>query len=149
MTTKTAKEEMMQAHEAMARVFDAKWSNMPEWQAFRAIDRALLALDHVSAPKLALPIQSLPKARINNGPTPYVTLAFNALTEAGKPVPTPKLLEYIGQHRELGDLEKAKVNITSSLSKDERFKSVEWANGRAWWLVGQPVPKTDLEKLLE
>jgi hypothetical protein len=141
---------MMQAHEAMAKVFDAKWSNMPEWQAFRAIDRALLALDLASAaPKLEQPILSAPKTRINNGPTPYVTLAFNALTEAGKPIPTPKLLEYIGKHRELGDLEKAKVNVTSSLSKDERFKSVEWANGRAWWLVGRPVPKTDLEKLLE
>lgn len=149
MTTKTAKEEMMQAHEAMAKVFDAKWSNMPEWQAFRAIDRALLALDLASTPKPASPILPLPKARINNGPVPYVTLAFNALTEAGKPVPTPKLMEYIGQHRELGDLDKAKVNVTSSLSKDERFKSVEWANGRAWWLVGRPIPKTDLEKLLE
>jgi hypothetical protein len=39
---------MMQAHEAMARVLDAKLANMPEWQAFRAIDRALLALDSMS-----------------------------------------------------------------------------------------------------
>lgn len=149
MTTKTAKEEMMQAHEAMAKVLDVKLQNMPEWQAFRAIDRALLALDLASEPKPPLPIHPLPKARINSGPMPYVTLAFNCLTEAGKPVPTPKLVEYIAKHRDLGDLEKAKVNITSSLSKDERFKSVEWANGRAWWLVGQPVPKTELEKLLE
>jgi hypothetical protein len=148
MTSKTAKEEMMQAHEALAKVFDAKWSNMPEWQAFRAIDRALLALDLAAAPKPGLPLLPLPKARINNGPVPYVTLAFNALTEGGKPLPTPKMIEYIGKHRDLGDIEKAKVNITSSLSKDERFKSVEWANGRAWWLVGKPVPKTDLENLL-
>jgi len=149
MTAKSAKEEMMQAHEALAKVFDAKWSSMPEWQAFRAIDRALLALDQASAPRSALPIHPLPKARIANGPTPYVTLAFNALTEAGKPLPTAKLMEIIGKHRDLGDLDKAKVNVTSSLSKDERFKSVEWANGRAWWLVGHPVPKTDMEKLLE
>jgi hypothetical protein len=111
--------------------------------------RALLALDLASAPTGALPLLPLPKARINNGPVPYVTLVFNALTEAGKPLPTSKIVEYVGAHRELADLEKAKVNITSSLSKDERFKSVEWANGRAWWLVGKPVPKTDMEKLLE
>jgi hypothetical protein len=149
MTTKSAKEEMMRAHEAMAKVLDAKWANSPEWQAFRAIDRALLALDLASVPEAPLPILRGPKARINNGPIPYVTLAERALTEAGKPLPTPKMIEYIGKHRELGDIEKAKVNITSSMSKDARFKSVEWANGRAWWLVGRPVPKTDMEKLLE
>jgi hypothetical protein len=150
MTGKSAKEEMMQAHEAMAKVLDAKLANLPEWQAFRAIDRALLAIDlAASEPKNGLRILPPPKPRISHGPVPYVTLAFNCLTEAGKPVTTPKLIEYVAKHRELGDLEKAKVNITSSLSKDERFKSVEWANGRAWWLVGHPVPKTDLEKLLE
>jgi hypothetical protein len=149
MITKSAKEEMMQAHEAMAKVLDAKLANTPEWQAFRAIDRALLALDLASAPTPPLRILPPPKSRINKGPTPYVTLAERALTEAGKPLPTPKMIEYIGKYRELGDIEKAKVNITSSMSKDERFKSVEWANGRAWWLVGKPIPKTDMEKLLE
>jgi hypothetical protein len=34
MSGKSAKEEMMQAHEAMAKVLDAKFANTPEWQAF-------------------------------------------------------------------------------------------------------------------
>ena len=50
MSTKTAKDEMMHAHEAMAAVLDAKLGALPEWKAFRAIDRALLALDTISVP---------------------------------------------------------------------------------------------------
>ncbi len=49
MTTKTAKSEMMQAHDAMAAVLESKIGAMPEWKAFRAIDRALLALDTAPA----------------------------------------------------------------------------------------------------
>ncbi|HXL69522.1 MAG TPA: hypothetical protein VN930_12300, partial [Xanthobacteraceae bacterium] len=62
MTTKTAKSETMQAREAMAAVLDAKIGNMPEWKAFRAIDRALLALETEQPSTLPLLAR---KARIN------------------------------------------------------------------------------------
>jgi len=145
MTTKTAADEMMAAREAIAAALDAKIGNMPEWQAFRAADRALLALalSQPSASK-SIPIPR-PRLRINDGaPIPYMTLADKALTEADKPLTTAEVVDYIGKHRPLpnppGDRQRVKITIQSSLSKDERFRSVPWQGGRAWWYANRPVP---------
>jgi hypothetical protein len=35
----------------------------------------------------------------------------------------------------------AKVNVTSSLSKDERVKSIPWEGGRVWWFADRADPK--------
>jgi hypothetical protein len=147
MTAKTAKNEMMQAHEAIAKVLDAKFANVPEWQAFRAIDRALLALeDEQPEPIKAAPqITHRPRIRMNGEQPSYMSLADQALTEAGKPVSTHKLMEYIGARRPLSgdDPEKARITVQSSLSKDKRFKSVPWDGKRAWWYADRPVPKKE------
>jgi len=144
MTSKTAKLEMMQAHEAMARVLDVKLKEMPEWQAFRAIDRALLALDSVNGAKAPTPA---PRPRINGAPESYTVLTSKALDEAGGPVPFSTLIDFIGKRRDLGgDIKRAKVNISTVLSKDGRYKSVEWGNGRAWWYSDKPVPAAKPEK---
>jgi len=137
----SAKSEMMKAHEAMATVLDAKFANVPEWQAFRSIDRALLALETEQAP--AQSAQNKPLLRILSTPS-YTSLTAKALDDTGLPITTPKLVQFIGQHRKLGDdPEKAKINITSSLSKDDRFKSIPWEGGRAWWYADRPVPKKE------
>src|ERR1041385_7329175 len=102
MTTNTAADEMMAAREAIAAALDAKIGNMPEWQAFRAADRALLALalSQPSASK-SIPIPR-PRLRINDGaPIPYMTLADKALPEADKPLTTAEVVDYIGKHRPL------------------------------------------------
>jgi len=142
MTTKTAKSETMQAREAMAAVLDAKIGNMPEWKAFRAIDRALLALETEQPSTLPLLAR---KARINGAPPSYTSLADQALTETGKPVSTNKIMEFIGKRRALssGDPAKAKIVVQSSLSKDKRFKSVPWEGARAWWYTDKPLPKRE------
>lgn len=139
----TAKAELMKAHEAMSSVLDVKLKDLPEWQAFRAIDRALIALESEQTPNHPVARPSL-KAGIRPPliPIPYVLLAIRALEAAGAPVPTPAMMEFIGKHRKLdADAEKAKVNVTSSLSKDNRFVSVPWAGGRAWWWSDKPVPQ--------
>jgi hypothetical protein len=135
-----AKSEMMRAHEAMATVLDAKFSNLPEWKAFRAIDRALLALEAVKAVAPQVTVKrSLPRVVLHE---PYVSLTLKAMEQGNQPVTTPKLMEFIGQHRPLGDdLARAKINVTSSLSKDKRIKSVPWEGGSAWWYADRPVPK--------
>lgn len=135
----SAKTEMTKAHEAMAAVLDAKLADVPEWQAFRAIDRALLALETERPDARPLKINPAPRsARILS----YTALTAKALEETGKPITTPLLVQFIGQRRPLdGNPEKAKVNITSSLSKDDRFKSIPWDGGRAWWYADRPVPK--------
>jgi hypothetical protein len=145
MITKTVKSEMLQAHEAIAAALDAKIGNMPEWQAFRHLDRALLALE---AEQPTPPLTALRKLRLRiNGAHPsYMSLVDKALTETGKPIPTNKIMEYIAQRRPLsgGDPAKAKIVVQSSLSKDKRFRSIPWEGGRAWWYADKPVPKKEM-----
>lgn len=144
----TAKTELMHAHEAMAAVLDAKFGNVPEWKAFRSIDRALLALETeqtnsgVSRKASAVRVG---RPRVHgDAPPSYNSLTDKALQETGKPIPTVPLLAFIGRHRDLGnDLEKAKINVTSGLSKSKQFRSVPWEGGRAWWYADKPVPKKE------
>jgi len=147
MTAKIAKNEMMQAHEAMAKVLDAKFANVPEWQVFRAIDRALLALeDEQPEPVKAAPQAAhRPRIRLNGEHPSYMSLADQALTEIGKPVSTLKLMEFISARRSLSgdDPAKARITVQSSLSKDKRFKSVPWDGKRAWWYADKPIPKKE------
>jgi hypothetical protein len=142
MTTKNAKAEMMKAREAAIAALDAKLGNLPEWQIFRSIDRALVALEPESSP---LPVvRHKPRLRLN-GPViqpSYMSLADRALTEAGKPMTTFAIVDYIGKHRLLtGDPSKTRIVIQSSLSKDIRFKNVPWQGGRAWWYADKPLPE--------
>jgi len=138
----TAKTELMQAHETMAAVLDAKFSHVPEWKAFRSIDRALLALENERAGIDAQ--KSAPRRERAGQPPSYMSLANQALTEAGKPVPTNKLVDFIGHRRSFaGDPAKAKIVIQSSLSKDKRFRSVPWDGARAWWYADKPIPKKE------
>jgi hypothetical protein len=147
MTTKIAKDEVMQARKAAMATLDSKIGNMPEWQTFRHLDRALLALEDEQPVPLVQPITPRHRERLrHNGAHPsYMTLADQALTEAGRPVRTNKLMEFIAQHRPIsgGDPAKAKIVVQSSLSKDKRFKSVPWEGKRAWWYADRPIPKRE------
>jgi hypothetical protein len=135
----TAKTELMQAHEAMAAVLDAKFAHHPEWKAFRAIDRALLALEAESGSRPGPRDRSRPNGRGDQPPS-YTALTDMALQESGKPVPTKHLMEFIAARRKLDDdAEKAKVTVTSTLSKSPHYKSVQWEGGRAWWYANRPA----------
>ncbi len=141
----TAKTEMMQAHEAMASVLDAKLKDMPEWRAFRAIDRALIALEteRPAAPRIAPVIRRITPQSATAIPS-YVDLTLKAIEEKSQPITTPDLMAFIGQRRQLGsDPEKAKINVISSLSKAKPVKSVLWQGGRAWWYADRAVPKRE------
>jgi hypothetical protein len=141
----TAKSEMMQAHEAMATVLDAKFANVPEWKAFRAIDRALLALE-TERPNGATAERPERITRTRPGFAPsYVSLSLQAMEEGKQPIPTRRLMEFIGKRRHLdGDPDRARVSVTSSLSKDRRIKSVPWEGGKAWWFADRAVPKKEM-----
>jgi hypothetical protein len=137
----TAKSELMKAHEAMAAVLDAKFANVPEWKAFRAIDRALLALETEQI--TTVPVQARVRMRANQPPS-YNMLTELALTELGRPISTPQLIAFIEQRRDLDpDPKKAKINVTSSLSKSVQFRNIDWDGGTAWWYADRPIPKKE------
>jgi hypothetical protein len=141
-TAMTAKSELMQAHEAMAAVLDAKFSQVPEWKAFRAIDRALLALE-AEQPIMAVhaPVRFFSRRKQELS---YNSLTEMALKETGKPITTQQLMDFIAVRRKVdSDPKKAKINVTSSLSKSSQFESVEWEGGTAWWYADRPLPKKE------
>jgi hypothetical protein len=146
-----AKSNVLEAHEAMAAVLDAKFANVPEWKAFRAIDRALISEIErgatTSAPAAATPrVQPRLNGHSEHGGQPgsYNALTDLALKERGKPIPTPLLMAFIAARRKLDpDLDKAKNTVTSTLSKHPRYRSVPWEGGQAWWYADRPVPKNE------
>ena len=123
-------------------LLDSRLANMPEWKAFRAIDRALRGRDADRAERDAL-VHRVRRRLNGHGQTPsYTALTDMALKERGKPIPTPLLLAFIGSRRALDpDADRAKVTVTSTLSKSPLFKSVLWEGGRGWWYADRPVPK--------
>jgi len=141
--------DLIEAHEAMAAVLDARFHNIKEWTAFRAIDRALLSsLTKPATPTPPTEIARRFRERVRlhdeAAPTPYMTLAANALTETDKPITTAELMDYIGARRSIGgDPKRARIVVQSSMSKDERFKSIPWEGGRAWWWSDKPIPKKE------
>ena len=134
--------ELQKARETLAAGLDEKLKNIPEWRAIRAIDRALAAL----AESAAVPAHAGTIVQFSDGGTKrmyptYTTLARMLIEKKGSPVTTPELVAYMRENRPIhSDEEKAKINITSSLSKDDRFQSIPWAGGKAWWLVGRDLP---------
>ncbi len=135
----TATPELLEAYEAMASLLDTKLANMPEWKIFRALHRAVTA-DQTSASKGAAKDRAWPNRP--GQPPSYTALTDMALKERAKPIPTPILMDFIRKHREVDpDPDRAKINVTSSLSKSPLFQSIAWEGGKAWWYTNQPVPK--------
>jgi hypothetical protein len=231
----STKADLISAHKAMSAVLDAKFAKVQEWQAFRAIDKALIALidsgftpanQFVQKPvrqqgrrsavralspttqarnmaelvirEVGRPVplselyekiaargvtlggkfpnrrlsailgdtgtlvsteqgwwiadtkqQAEKEQRQSEAPTrwgtvsgaSYPDLAIRALVEAGVPLATPAIIDFIAKHRTLRDSgRKTVVNITSSFSHDERLQNLSYAGRRVWWLAGKPLP---------
>lgn len=131
-----AKDEMLAAKEALASALDAKLKDMPEWLALRAIDRAIVALDRQAQSRAALPVPKKPLII----PT-YSTLTLELLNQKQMPIATPELLDYVAARRPVDpNVDRARINLTSSLSKDERIRSISWSGGRAWWFADREPP---------
>jgi hypothetical protein len=134
-------EANLEAHQAMAALLDGKFSHVNEWKAFRAIDRVLIA--EVRQTVAEGPEPRSPK-QTEAQPLSYIGLTEKALQEGRQPMSTAPLVAFIGRHRDLGpDLERAKVNISTSLSKSRKIINIPWEGGRAWWYADQPIPKKD------
>jgi len=132
----SSKSELWEARSDLMSALDEKLRNLPEWRAFRAIDR--LAFAAIS------PAESKPgkkRGRKSAGRS-YGDLGVAAIKSAAAPQPTNTIMEYVIARRGMGsDPKKAKTNVQSALSRDSRIESIPWHGGRAWWLVGLEPPK--------
>ncbi|HXW23419.1 MAG TPA: hypothetical protein VEK73_01640 [Xanthobacteraceae bacterium] len=137
------KASLLASRRRLRDVLSAKFRDLPEWQAYCAIDNALEAVildENQQAGRTAA--HAAAAANGSGSQLSYVELGLQALGERGRPIPTPDMIEYIRVRRELpADLERAKINISSAFSHDERMQSVPWQGGRAWWYTGRAVPR--------
>lgn len=137
----STKDNLLQAHQTMIAVLDHKLHNVPEWKAFRAIDKALFDLIEVPSAAASNGSGATRSTRIGSESS-YLQLGIEALNVAEEPLTTVKMIEFISARREIpGDLDHIKRNIVSTFSKSARLKSVPWRGGRAWWHANRPVPK--------
>jgi hypothetical protein len=158
LNTMTDKTELTQARADMLAVLDEKLAAMPEWRAFRAMDRAIAALNghdsqndpfgHDSPFPRNSPAMKRERVRlverVSRLPPSYATLGLQALGDEGRPLTTDEMLAYIGGLRDLGpDPDKARINVQSSFSKDPRIQSIPWVRGRAWWFADREPPKAE------
>jgi hypothetical protein len=74
--------------------------------------------------------------------TTYPALALRALTEAGRPLASAEMIEFIRQHRELPEPTERStiVNITSAFSHEKNLKNIWWGGGRKWWFADREPP---------
>jgi hypothetical protein len=130
------KEQLIQARNALQGAVDRALAGLPEWRALESVERAIEELEKARKPQK----QNGEEGTLQS--ESYTNLAIRALREAGVPLSTPKIIEYIGRFRSVSsDPERAKINISSALSKDDRLQSLGWREGRAWWLAGEKPPK--------
>lgn len=140
------KADLIQAHADMVAVLDAKMANLPEWKAFRSIDRALIGLINAPAKNeesKSAAARTFRKLKLKSPKSSYVDMGLAALDITGKPLPTTELVKFIAERRDLDDLEKARINIVSAFSHDERMRSISWIGGPAWWHADRPIPKKE------
>jgi hypothetical protein len=130
------KQQLITARDALQAEIDKRLEALPEWKALQDVERAIEALGNTPAP-VEMPRKPLSLRFVKS----YALLAVEALKKAKRPMTTPEIIEYIAQHRKLSDdPEKNKINISSSLSKENRLENILWRNNRAWWFADQPAP---------
>jgi hypothetical protein len=141
----SAKSELLQARDELMAVLDEKLKGMPEWRAFKAIEKSLIVIDGEDLAKRVFPSPLEGTPRRGRSATPsYVKLALEAISAAGKPVPTPEIVAFITERRGLDSTsESIRVSIQSALSKDDRIRSVPWRGGRAWWFEDLEIPRDE------
>ena len=110
--------ELYRARDDLAAALDNKLRDIPEWRAIRAVDRAIAALELAARPKPGPARVVMPDGSMKRVNITYTGSARRLIQSKGSPATTPEVVEFIGKNRKLNsDTEKAKINITTSLSK--------------------------------
>jgi len=139
------REQLIGARGALQKAVDRALEEMPEYKALQRVEEALAALDATS-PGGERPTEPDQFDRSNLS---YANLAIQALRHTGQPMTTPEIIGYIARFRQIAsDPEKAKINVSSALSKEEGLVNLAWKGGRAWWLRREQIPKRELDSMV-
>ena len=105
--------------------------------------RALVALEEAIAKVVKpLPAASAPKHGVEERrPTSQAEAAWLALQNAGKPLTIAELIKELSEAGVTVGGANPKINLSSTLSRDERFVSMKWNNSACWWLADRQPPE--------
>lgn len=128
----------------IAKSYEDKLSSNPDFVALQAIQSAIAAIEGSRANhspgvlENAFAQANWPRKKEpskSRGDLVAEILDFN-----GAPLNTTDLLkELANKGNEVGGKDPS-LNLASSLSRDERFRSVSYHGERRWWFSGQPFP---------
>jgi hypothetical protein len=133
-------DELILAQSAMLSVLDEKLRDMPEWRAYRAIGKAIAALNGAVESSESVAAGIAPRLELQRQRTDlsYAKIAIQLLQQAERPMASRELIPAIAQRRGVDGSEK-RVVISTALSRDERIKNIPWRNGTAWWLTDREL----------
>ena len=66
--------------------------------------------------------------------------AHLVLSERGEPVPVVELLDHVRAEGAVVEGKRPHINLSSTLSRDKRFRTVRYEGRPAWWLADRPFP---------
>ncbi len=151
MAPNSQRDSLLKVRSKMLTALDKKLKKDPNWQAFRDLDE--MVIESFKANGTVVPTTKAPRESSESprrGGRPKAAggtlgdLGITAITEAGKPITTDAMVTYVGVRRELNkDAKRARINVQSAMSHEDRIVSVKWRGGSAWWLKGREVPKED------
>lgn len=133
----TDKAELIQARNEMMALLDEKLKNVPEWRAFRIMDKAISAMDRPPSVHVGLNGDAVARWRARSS---YGDLAVEFIEHERRPSSTTEVVAYVATKRNRNP-DDIRINIQSALSRDERLESIAFSGTRAWWFKGREVPK--------
>lgn len=152
MAPNAQRDSLLKVRSKMLAALDKKLKKDPNWQAFRDLDQMVIEAFKangavVTAPKA--PRESSESAPRRGGRPKAVggtlgDLGITAITEAGRPITTDAMVDYVAARRTLNkDPKRARINVQSAMSHEDRIVSIKWRGGAAWWLADREAPKED------
>lgn len=131
--------EHIKSMRAVAAAYEEKLTDNHDFQAWKAINEAIAHIER-GAKGTKEAHQPRKHERSKTSEPSRLDLSADILIRNGYPVPTTGLVKTIeAQGVELGGKD-PHINLASSLSRSERFRSVTYKGQRAWWLTDRPYP---------
>jgi hypothetical protein len=139
----------------------ARLSGNPDFISLQVLDEAIAKLigrqpDHNARTLNALagnvytdnsPLNALTRwmvkhGKVEQGERPSIAGgAVRVLASVGRPMSLVNLVSQMHRHGFIDDKdESTAASVSSVLSRDDRFKSVQWNGRRRWWLAEAPLP---------
>jgi hypothetical protein len=126
---------------ALRAQIEARLQESEDYRALKALDKALADLGHASKEQVGSPLIRQPR-RVSDGLS-HADAAEKVMDQIGEPIPIADLVSRV---REMGAHvggQDPNINLSSTLSKDPRFRSVRYQGRKAWWLAGRAYPNED------